>query len=264
MLILKDGTILLWNPAIDDFKIIPFSPFAFESSYWDPIYRLHGFGYDQVTDDYKVIRYVSFSPSFLIEKDEDEIWNDGRRYPLWEIFSLKRNCWKKLDVDMPVQNASNVGVQVYMDEVCHWWGESEIHDEVYLVSFDLSHETFVKTSIPTNLDGIDSRFMFRHLDVLNGSIGLISNYILTTTFHISVLGEIGVKKSWIKLFIIEQLPSVVHPIGVGKKDDIFFRKIDDELIYFNLSTQKIEELGVKGRDFCSRVMVYKKSLISCS
>jgi len=58
---------------------------------------------------------------------------------------------------MPTQYDCNVSVQVYADGVCHWWGESETHDEVYLVSFDLSNEVFVKTLIPSNMDDIDSR-----------------------------------------------------------------------------------------------------------
>lgn len=86
--------------------------------------------------------------------------------------------------------------------------------------------------------------MFRHLNVLNGSIGCISNYLNTGTFHISILGEIGVKESWTKLVIVGPLSCVNHPIRIGKKGDIFFKKEEDELVSFNLSTQKIEELGV--------------------
>jgi len=46
--------------------------------------------------------------------------------------------------------------------------QSEKRDEVYLVSFDLSREVFVKTYIPSNMDDVDSEPMSRHLDVLNG------------------------------------------------------------------------------------------------
>lgn len=148
---------------------------------------------------------------------------------------------------------------MYADGVCHSWGESETRDEVYLVSFDLSNEVFVKTLIPSTMDDIDSRVVFRHLNVLNGSIGCILNYANTGTFHILILGEIGVKESWTKLFIVGPLSCVDHPIGIGKKGDISFRKEDDELVSFNLSTQKIEELGVKGDSLC-QIIVYKESL----
>jgi hypothetical protein len=111
-----------------------------------------------------------------------------------------------------------------MDEMCHWWGQSVTRDEVYLVSFDLSSEVFVKTYIPSIMDDVDSEPMFRHLDVLNGSIGWILNYTETATLHISILGEVGVTESLTKLFIVGLLDCVEHPIGVGKKGDIFFRR----------------------------------------
>jgi len=187
------------------------------------------------------------------------MWKDGYRCPLWEIYCLKSNSLRKLVIDMHAQYYSYVGVQVYMDGVCHWWGESEIlGDNTFLVSFDLSNETFVETSIPSNMevfvetsipsnmDDIFPGVIFRYLFVLNGSIAWISNYEKMTTFHISVLGEIGIKESRIKLFIMGPSSDIEHPIGVGKKGDIFFRKKDNELVLFNLSNQIIEELGIKG------------------
>ncbi|XP_024628171.1 putative F-box protein At3g16210 [Medicago truncatula] len=50
------GRVVLWNPTTGEFKVTPPSPSAFESPCWDPMIDLHGFGYDQVRDDYKVIR----------------------------------------------------------------------------------------------------------------------------------------------------------------------------------------------------------------
>ncbi|KAK2432106.1 F-box/kelch-repeat protein [Trifolium repens] len=252
--------VVLWNLATDECKVIPLSPFAFESPCWDPSIQFHGFGYDQVRNDYKVIRHIVFSP--VTDADWKETWKDGHHDSLWEIYCLKSNCWRKLDLDMPTQYHSSVGVHVYTDGVCHWWGEdeSEIGDEVYLVSLDLNNETFVKTSIPSNMDYIDSAIMFRHLNILNGSIAFISNYAEMGTFHISILGEVGIKESWIKLFIVGPLSYVEHPIGIGKKGDIFFRKKDGELVWFNLNTQKIEELGLKGSYSC-RIMIYKENFL---
>lgn len=61
--------------------------------------------------------------------------------------------------------------------------------------------------------------------VLNESIALILNSYQTNTFQISFLGELGVKESWTKLFIIG--PLLCHyPIGGGKKGNILFRKED--------------------------------------
>ncbi|MCI09056.1 F-box protein, partial [Trifolium medium] len=50
---LDKGTVVFWNPATHEYKVSPLSPFAFVSPCWDPLIDFHGFGYDQVSDDYK-------------------------------------------------------------------------------------------------------------------------------------------------------------------------------------------------------------------
>ncbi|RDX86328.1 F-box/kelch-repeat protein, partial [Mucuna pruriens] len=223
--------VMLWNPTNGKFKVIPPSPVEFPSE--GAMVLFYGFGYDHVRNDYKLIRsieIVALTANDLEVEDKSMLHYET----LWEIYSLQSNSWRKLDVDMSGYYASGVTSQVYLDGVCHWWDESEIphHDKACLVSFDMSNE--------------------RQLTVLNESIALISNYAEISTFQVSILGEVGVKESWIKLFIVGPLSYVDHPIGVGKKS-IFFIKEDEQLAWFDLNTQKIEELGIKGRRFCSQI-----------
>jgi len=79
------------------------------------------------------------------------------------------------------------------------------------------------------------------------------------TFHISILSEVGVKKSWTKLFSIGPLSCVARPIEGGKNGDIFFIKNNEELACFDLGTMMTEELGVKG-ELCQMV-IYKQNLL---
>lgn len=74
------------------------------------------------------------------------------------------------------------------------------------------------------------------------------------------MGEVGVIESWTKLFTLGPLFGVVHPIGVGKKGGIFFRKDYNELVWFNLNTERMEELGIKVDSGCE-VVAYKESLL---
>ncbi|CAI8587114.1 unnamed protein product [Vicia faba] len=78
----ESGRYILWNPATGKFQITPISPFAYESPCLELLIVFHGFGYDQIRDDYKVIRLVMFF-FFEIEKDAKD--------PLWEIYWIKRN-----------------------------------------------------------------------------------------------------------------------------------------------------------------------------
>jgi F-box interacting protein len=186
--------------------------------------------------------------------------------PIWEIYSLKSNSWKKLDLDMKKIYRSPVSVveQVYMNGVCHWLGKSERDiDNFYLVSFDLGNEGFFLTSIPSIMYNIiDFELVNTHLLLLNESIALIYKDVETTTFHISILGEIGVRESWTKLFIIGPFPGLGNPIGVGKNGDIFFAKEDEELARCDLTTNTVQELGIKNMFFCCQMVIYKKNLLS--
>jgi molecular chaperone HtpG len=260
---------VFWNPTTNEFKVIPSSPFLYQSRYYDPMVDCHGFGYDHLKDDYKVIRWMCFFPI----TDVDEPWEEDLSLdntsvdepmeedldlcPMWEIYSLRSNSWRKLNIEMPCSRAYE---KLYMDEVCHWLSQTDDPNsyevERCLVSFDLCNEVFLTTMLPSD---ITERYVLLHLTLLNGSIAFIK-YDETTTFDIRILGEIGVNESWAKVFV-ELLPCIERPIGVGKKGDIFFIKDDDELVWFDLSTQMIEDLGVKGhKDFC-HIIIYKDNLL---
>jgi len=266
--------LVLWNPATQEFKVIPHSPIESVPPYRElTMMDIHGFGYDHIKEDLKIIRYMQFTPissghlERLDVRYEDVSWNEISYEPEWEIYSLRCNSWRKLDVNMPKRCFSGSCEPLYIDGMSHWWSESENCDEHFLVSFDLSNEMFFTTTIPIDIPlDIDTNFYLgfvrRRLVVLNRSIASISWYLLdTTTFHISILGELGVKESWIKLFVVGPLPYIDRLIGMGKNGDIFFKKKDGKLVYFSLSTQKAEEVGVKGA-YSYDIAIYKKSLLS--
>ncbi|XP_039688755.1 F-box/kelch-repeat protein At3g06240 [Medicago truncatula] len=207
--------IVLWNPTTDKLKVLPHSPIESPILYELKYVYLHGFGHDHIKDDYKVIRYASYSVDAPNIEDYREVEIVNQTYcDVWEIYSLRSNSWRKIDLDMPQCYGTNVGAFVYMNGVCHWYCNDI--NEPLLVSFDLHEEVFC---------------------------------------------ELGVKESWTKLFIFGPLPSIEHPIGEGSNGDLFFRRKNDELVWFNLNTQIIEELGVKGELHCCQIVIYKESLL---
>jgi hypothetical protein len=130
----------------------------------------------------------------------------------------------------------------------------------------LSNEKFFVTLIPSDVDDsfVDTSTWIK-LAVLNGSITLISYHENTTTFHISILGEFGLEESWTKLLIVGPLSCVERPIGVGMKREIVFIRKDNELVWLDLSTQIVAELGYKGAfdpwSRSTRIIVYKESIL---
>ncbi|XP_058774241.1 uncharacterized protein LOC131648505 [Vicia villosa] len=215
---------VLWNPLTEEFMVVPSSPAELipkrpQSNFYQE-HSFHGFGYDQLRDDFKLF----------------------------------------------------AGLEVYLDGACHWLAWKSINNSALLtglslLSFDLGDEVFLTTPI-----GEESYTPYTYqarLAVLNGSIALISNYHDDTVFHISILGEIGVTQSWIKLYVSDPFPSLQWPlVGFGKNGCIFFTKKDStqkdyELAYVDLSTQIIQDVGFtvgEGSTFITGL--YKESLLS--
>jgi len=131
----KQKTLVLWNPTTNEFKVIPPSPAESIPPYREASTLLHGFGYDHVQDDIKVIRYVHFCQingrglRLLNVRREDVPWNEISYEPLWEINSVRCNSWRKLDFNMPKCWTDSSNDRLCMNGICHWWYVSEDRDE---------------------------------------------------------------------------------------------------------------------------------------
>ncbi|GAU17630.1 hypothetical protein TSUD_255050 [Trifolium subterraneum] len=265
--------LVLWNPSTGEFNVIPFSPcHEYTPTDCEALYGLHGFGYDHVTQDYKVIQSVDLFHLGEGEGEEDIV----RKDTFWMIYSLRSNSWTKLDLSLPSHYVftPNHLVGVYTNGVCHWWGITDhcpnIEDNrEYLLSFNFSNELMVTTPSPSYLDvrlrGSSFEFsVHRCLVLLNESIALISTDLEMATVDISILGELGVRESWTKLLTVTSLPSIEYPIGVGNlSNTVLFKKTDGKLAWMDLNTKMMEELDVKLEYDVSLAFVgkYKKSFL---
>jgi len=142
--------------------------------------------------------------------------------------------------------------EVNFNELFHWLGfASEI------LSFDFSREKFFATALPS-----DSAVMYEWtLLTLNDYVASMCSYDNMNSFHIWILGELGVKRSWTKLLIVGPLTFVGCPIGSAKKNDIFFVKENGELARFKLSTQRFEEIRVS-IIYVHQIVIYKEIFLS--
>jgi len=236
--------VVLCNPATGEMKVIPPSLAEFQPEFTTEI-LLHGFGYDHVRDDYKVIQIVEY-----FTESNDGVEPD----PFWEIYSLKTNSWTKINFDMP---RNEWIFYVYFDGVCHWLGRTD--NKRFLVSFNLCNDVCLLTPPPSedSFDGFDV-----DLTVLNGFVAIITHCKKTKSSQISILGELGVKESWIRLFHVEPLSCIEHPIGAGKKGNMFFIKNTDELACLDLATRPgvIEKIDVEVIQYEAQIVIYKENL----
>ncbi|XP_050901021.1 putative F-box protein At3g16210 isoform X2 [Lathyrus oleraceus] len=139
--------VVLWNPSTEEFKLIPCGSFkstflkAFPTNTVFEDLRditicvnIHGFGYDPITDDYKLIRFFYSIDNIKFGHDPNNCINDET---LWQIYSLKSNCWRDLQVKMPTNFLNeywqNTGDSMYFNGMCHWWGYEDYHKEEFWV-----------------------------------------------------------------------------------------------------------------------------------
>jgi hypothetical protein len=81
-------------------------------------------------------------------------------------------------------------------------------------------------------------------------------------FRIWILGELGVKESWSKLFILGPSNCLVRSIGAGKKSHIFFRVVEsDGLAWFDFSTMTGSEIWITGDSVCEQIVIYKENFL---
>ncbi|CAI8591528.1 unnamed protein product [Vicia faba] len=267
----------LWNPTTDECKVIPHS--ATESvPYRNCSWLIHGFGYDHVKDDYKVLRRVSFYQlsrndcEYLGLDEENVPWKDVSYESVWEIYSLRSDSWRELNINIPMTIPSyqlipyhdNRISRCYSNGMCHsLYKMSEYIFQTCLMSFEVSNEVVVTTPMPSYMnDNMDREWNQKHLIMLiKGFIALSSYHVETNTIHISILNEIGVKESWIKFFILGPLSCVAYPFAGGKNGDLFLRKNNEELIAcFDLDIEMVDDLGFQAH--ISYVIIYNKSLLS--
>jgi len=259
-----NNIVYLWNPSTTEFKVIPPSPVEYAPDNVHIMFKYQGFGYDCSRDDYKVIRYAfSFPPDNEENELDCEEWDVTM---IWEIYSLRSNSWRKLDIDVP--KCTSFHDKFYFEGICHWldaYGDYS-RAERYLVSFDLSNEECYTTPTPIDIplelyDNFDINLMVKHLFLLNGRIAVISNYHQTTTFYISILGEIGKKETWTKLWTIGPLPGLSFPIGTWNTSNILFQTHDGKLAWFDLRTHFIDKLDVNVHNDICQLIVYKEILL---
>ncbi|CAI8594654.1 unnamed protein product [Vicia faba] len=147
----QDGSckiVILWNPSRDEFNHIPPSPIESTLS--------------------RDARYSS-PPDVYVD-------------PIWEIYSLKSNSWRKLDLNMPHSIMGTKDARLYMDGMCHWLCRHRSSPFTpCLTSFYLSKEEFFVTSIPDDCFVVGEKEVY--LAMLNEFIALLDMMEMVFTYQ---------------------------------------------------------------------------------
>ncbi|GKA26998.1 F-box associated domain containing protein [Tanacetum coccineum] len=177
-------TFIVFNPTTNDY--VEFPMFRHDWLYNPGNYFLTGFGYDSVTDDYKVVCISYFHCPRLIPPDKMFV----------HVYSLRSNTWRKLR-NSPYDHSDGKRVLgVFVNGFLHWIVNR--HSEPVIAAFSLADEKFSELPSPDFyndvgiLSDIDCRLfeVNEKLAIFHGLKGVLW-----------LMNKHGVKESWTKIVL---------------------------------------------------------------
>ncbi|KAM1556372.1 hypothetical protein EV1_039630 [Malus domestica] len=217
--------VALWNPSIQKFKTIPLP--AIEQQ--QPSSALHislGFGYDSVSDDFKLLRIAELVTSkgvFVSSKVS--------------IYSLKLNSWKRIK-NLPRNDFSTLNVYdtalVFSNGALCWLMPNRLDMYRFIIlTLDLATEKYREFDTPVDEDY--STVM--ELEVLGGSL-CVSVHDWDTGNDVWIMKDFG--GPWTLLYSIKKetmtwLLNYCPPLVFAKNGEMVLLKKDEEaFVWFDL------------------------------
>ncbi|XP_050384218.1 F-box/kelch-repeat protein At3g06240-like [Argentina anserina] len=146
------GNVILWNPVMKEFKLLPKSCRLLPNDDYELLeYRLRsysehlGFGYDSNGKDYKVVRFVIY--------DKEGYWFGA------EVYTMNSNSWRDIKTtynEMTTHVLQSSDLSIYLNGICYWDVSGLHHLEYYegfILSFNMVNELFNEISFPNLRDG---------------------------------------------------------------------------------------------------------------
>ncbi|MCD7455566.1 hypothetical protein HAX54_028687 [Datura stramonium] len=172
-----------WNPSTRKSVKLPVP--IFTSKRLDTFDYTLGFGFDPVTNDYKVVRVVHI--------------HDQPMPPHVELYNLSSGVWKDISQVHLRYFFFHSTPQVYLNGASHWitFKLKEGPTRCWIVLFDMTDETFSEMMLPSSLVNekhCDWMFLF----VSEESLYLVDDNNVESTTDIWMMREYGAPESWMK------------------------------------------------------------------
>ncbi|KAL4591057.1 hypothetical protein LXL04_004005 [Taraxacum kok-saghyz] len=240
---IEEETLFIWNPSTRKSNRLPYGGFKVRSGW----YVLYGFGYDESTDDYKVVGISC-------------IFRNGAKYDTKvKIYSMKYGNWKNIGDfphGIPVDDSakfSNGGLH---------WAASQDFESSYswrIVSLDLARETYGEILQP-NYDEGDRDLT---LGALGESLCVLCNY-RGNRADVWVMKVYGVRDSWMKLVSIPYFtdPGSYQfsvPLLISNDGKVLLQ-FDKKLVVYDSKNHSSSEID--NFDECLEAYTFVESLVS--
>ena len=172
--------IVIWNPLIRKYKRLPSKPRG-------NCRTLLAFGYDQVNDDYKVLRSVELE------------WDKKYSH---EVCSLREMSWRMVEEEWPIEAPFKIWWPTHSSNGAFHWAityETATHLKIDHLTFDLSTEKFRVQAFPINCS-IETQVNLMDLG------GWLCAFF-PKLCEVWVMKEYGVSSSWTLLYAAKPSPT---------------------------------------------------------
>ncbi|TYJ20806.1 hypothetical protein E1A91_A08G021900v1 [Gossypium mustelinum] len=250
-LIDDNGRIFLWNPSTRKSQVLPSSEIEFSSpSIFFPRSTYCGFGYDPISDDYKLVRMVQ-----VHGKNNSYLHSEAK------VYSLRSNSWRRIkDFCFYLSFYREFGFLA--DNALYWMVlKTPQSGNKSLVGFDLGTEEFRFVELP---DSCLNKRVCMNMKAMGGYLCLITTY---TEFNDDVVDIWIMKESWIKLISWKKSESIlgfpiVIPLAFSKSGDkVLFSIALHKFVWYVLGSKRVENVGIRGLPSSFDVGLYVESLV---
>ncbi|XP_010317339.1 F-box/kelch-repeat protein At3g23880-like [Solanum lycopersicum] len=220
--------ICIWNPAIEQYKMFPVHNDDPEKT--RKCYIGMGFGYDKDSDDYKVMRILSYKK--------------GGPLTILEIYSTNSECWKEVKSNRHLRMISDFCDVIIEGLTC--WIAQDLDGNFVLASFVWSIEEFFIIAFPEEVITAFQNFVVTNY---HGSFALLT-YSSFTKFKgcvdvWEIELDIAAKEcEWIKKNTFDTDFSLSMP-WVLTGGDIVVENAPNMPFLFNLTTKQRWEMRIK-------------------
>ena len=213
--------IILWNPATKETKVVPESRISYPQSKTSLLDL--GFGFDIKTNDYKVVMILNADDY----SNPELTFLERKNFNIAEVYCLSTNSWKKVHAWVPDKFVSYNRHRTYTKGMFSWCGHCSDDYLPCILSFDMSNELFLRTTIPDDSAVGYCHYSWRRFFVLNELVSVVI-FIedieqSESCIHIWSLPEFGVRDSWTKLFTIGPLMRIDRPFGFLKNNSMLLK-----------------------------------------
>ncbi|XP_002532715.3 F-box protein CPR1 [Ricinus communis] len=249
----SERDLALYNPATRKYKRVPVSEIEPPDRNSKTGYVFYGFGFDSVSEDYRLVRMATFVG------EDDRCESFDYEYQV-QVYSLKNDSWKRIK-GLPYylrflykpffQVLHRRGYGVFACNALHWvmphWPELGVNNSI--IAFDIVNETFQQVPQP---NWSDNQLNFQvDAGVLEGRLCAMCN-CGHECIDLWVMEEYGVKESWIKLFSFRLSKSMsnlmfLRPLCYSKdRENMLLEVNDHKLVWYDWNKTSVRTVKVKG------------------